>query len=853
MSSVKKILLLTGFLLLYGTGFGFHIVGGEIEFSTLDVGLYRINLIQYRDEAQTDNTFYEEAITLHIFSSKTDERVSIHTLRLATITEVPYSNQECAIEQLKTSRVLYTADVVLNPENYAHEEGYYIVWERCCRNVVIQNINNPDKAGMKYVLEIPPLWKDNAPFINSSPSLLRPLSDYACVDQLYYTDFTGTDVDGDSLSYRLAAPLNSSSQTEVPIPTPKPHIPVSWKSGYSVENMVPGSRPLRISEEGLLTVNPSQTGIYVFSVIVEEWRDGVQIGELQRDFQMLVVDGCNPPDPPVVGIKIPGDPDFNPEVDILSYELVDDKCFEFLVTNITPGETISLRAKGVNFSGYLEDFFTITQTPVGNQDTLLLEVCAPGCPPFRDRPFIVDLIAADDACPVPQLDTARLTIQVEPPPNVFPTTQSLEASYTINEGEVLQVVFEGVDVDDDSVELALFLPGVSDPGLLGFSLEILNQEAGETSALLTWDTNCQAYDFTDWQNFQLGIIPEDLDDCDYDNPNIHWVNMNVILPPNTSPIVGFDSNDSIHLKLGDKLEFDVFSNDADNDLINLKVVGVGFDATGTGAKFTEVEGLGAVESAFEWELKCGGTDINESGVYEFIFTSEDTDLCQLRNADSIKLKVYVEIPENRSPLFENYADVTIGISETYELDISAFDEDLDSVSVDFFNRARLPKSQQIEFQASKGYRQVTSTFSWTPDCSLLDFGETSAFYEIAFIAFDNGCSISKLDTMSIVFEVVETRDDFYEFQPPNVFTPNGDGYNDVYTLTNLSERRKNLPEDNCDDAFLSISIHSRSGTTVYESANREFVWDGRNVPVGVYYYTIKYTATEYKGYIQVLH
>lgn len=854
MLSVKRILLLAGLALICQTGFGFHIVGGEIEFETLEGGLYRINLIQYRDEAQTDNQVYEETITVYIFSNRTGATVSTHLLRLATITDVAYSNQECAIDELQTSRVLYTADIALNPENYSHEEGYYIVWERCCRNTVIKNINNPKQTGMKYVLEIPPLWKDNKLFINTSPSLLRPLRDYACVGQFYYTDFTGIDIDGDSLSYRLAAPLNSSSETEVPIPQPKPHIPVSWSAGYSVSNMVPGTKPLAISDEGLLTVNPNQTGIFVFSVIVEEWRDGVQIGELQRDFQMLVVDGCNPPDPPVVNVRIPDNSDFDPEVDILSYELAEEKCFDFIVTNVSAGETISLRAKGVNFNSDLEDVFSIEQSLIGdNQDSLLVEVCMPGCPPVRNGPFIIDLIAADDACPVPQLDTARLKVNVQPPPNAFPEFESvIVETHVLNSGERIDLELQSTDENDDIIDLELVVKGESDPAKRGLFLSILKQENGLTEGHLVWDTDCHDYDFSDRQIFEVGVYAEDLDVCEVPSPTVKWFNFELILPPNTSPVVSIDSDDSVAISVGNRLEIDVSAFDADNDSLNLILKGVGFDSETLGVNFENKVGRTSLESVFSWDIDCAKLGIQESTTYEFVISSEDVDECQVINVDQLTLKVHVDIPKNNIPIFEDYADATLPINQLYELDISAFDQDLDSITLEFFNPARLPKSGQIGFESATGYQQVTSTFRWTPDCSLLDFGESSAFYEIEFIAYDNSCSIAKFDTMSIVFEVVETREEFYAFEPPNAFTPNNDGKNDVYTLTNLTRRNQNLPTDNCDDSFVSISIHDRSGVNVFHSTSREFVWDGKNAPVGVYYYAITYTNTIYKGYIQLL-
>ncbi len=853
---MKKHLLSFAMTILSMVVYGFHIVGGEIEFQTLDVGLYRISLIQYRDEVQQENTFYEQTITVHIFSNEDDSQIGIYELTRASISEVPYTNQECAIDELETSKVLYTADFQFNPEDFADEAGYYIVYERCCRNEVIKNVDNPGDTGMKYVLEIPPLWKDDQPFLNSSPTLLRPLSDYACVGQLYYTEFTGSDPDGDSLSYELVTPLNSSALAPYPPISPKPHIPVTWAGGYDLSRVVPGSRPLGISDEGLLTVNPSETGVFVFSVMVREWRDGVEIGAVQRDFQMLVVDGCNPPDPPEVAVIIPDRPDFNPDLDVLAFTLADEKCFEFMVTNITPGETISLRAKGVNFTGYLDDVFEINQQSIGaDQDSLLVEVCMPSCPPVSNGPFIVDLIAGDDACPVPQLDTARLTIQIEAPPNEFPDiNQFLTDSYQIKERDSLKLPIRSTDADNDSIELELVVKGFPNPEIYGFELVTFSQENGESQGQLIWRTDCKAYDFSDVQVFEVGVYAEDLDVCERESPTVVWYTMEVLLPDNTNPIINAGVQDSVAILLGEKLAFDVNATDADMDELNLGLRVKGSDLETTGMKFEEVNGFGAVESRFEWEAICEVLDIEEGTTYELQFYSEDKDYCQETNRDNKTVKVNVGIPDNAKPEFARpEADTVIAINELFELDITAFDFDVDdSVSIAFLNPARLPRSEVIEFTSATGLGEVTSTFRWMPECELLDLGETSAFFEIPFIAFDNNCPVPRQETMSLRVEVRETREQFNQFKPPNVFTPNGDGINDTYTLTNLRNPIQNLPKDNCDDSFQSFSVHDRNGTTVFRSDNREFSWGGENVEAGIYYYAVKFSRTEYKGYIHVL-
>ena len=91
------------------------------------------------------------------------------------------------------------------------------------------------------------------------------------------------------------------------------------------------------------------------------------------------------------------------------------------------------------------------------------------------------------------------------------------------------------------------------------------------------------------------------------------------------------------------------------------------------------------------------------------------------------------------------------------------------------------------------------------------------------------------------------------FNPPNAFSPNGDGINEVFSLTNLSIPSQNLPIDGCDDNFESIIFVDRTGVEVYKSTNKFFEWDGSNRSPGIYYYYIKYTKSEYKGSVTIVY
>jgi gliding motility-associated-like protein len=79
---------------------------------------------------------------------------------------------------------------------------------------------------------------------------------------------------------------------------------------------------------------------------------------------------------------------------------------------------------------------------------------------------------------------------------------------------------------------------------------------------------------------------------------------------------------------------------------------------------------------------------------------------------------------------------------------------------------------------------------------------------------------------------------------PNVFTPNGDNINDLF-----------IPlKDSIDFVDqVKISIYNRYGKLVYETADPQIKWNGKenntgeDLPVGTYFYTIQYSEIRLKG------
>ena len=64
-----------------------------------------------------------------------------------------------------------------------------------------------------------------------------------------------------------------------------------WEDSYSDFYPMDSDPIINIdSQTGLITGTPTQEGYYVIGVKVEEYRNGVYLGEIIRDFRFLVVD-----------------------------------------------------------------------------------------------------------------------------------------------------------------------------------------------------------------------------------------------------------------------------------------------------------------------------------------------------------------------------------------------------------------------------------------------------------------------------------------------------------------------------------------------------------------------------------
>ena len=185
-------------------------------------------------------------------------------------------------------RTTYRSEIELPPRI----GGYRLIYQRCCRNVTINNIVEPLATGATFgvtIKDVALLEKNTSPKFKEWPPV------YICSNEPIVFDHSAIDNEGDSIVYRLCNPLDGAIPNQ-PMPDPwQQTVPmeVVWLAPlYSLDNLLnglAGGEPLTIdSETGLLTGLPNTVGQFVVGVCMDEYRDGILISSIRRDFQYNV-------------------------------------------------------------------------------------------------------------------------------------------------------------------------------------------------------------------------------------------------------------------------------------------------------------------------------------------------------------------------------------------------------------------------------------------------------------------------------------------------------------------------------------------------------------------------------------
>lgn len=287
-----------------------HIVGGEINYRCLGNDQYELTMTVFRDCFNGIPNFDDPA---HIGIFDINNNL-VSSIAMQGVLDIPYVYDDTIDPELLNPCLVVPPNVCVDVTTYSAivtlpflAGGYNIVYQRCCRNMTIQNIINPEGTGATYNIFI---TEQALQECNSSAVFKEWPPTYICVNLPIMIDHSALDAEGDSLVYRMCTPLHGAEQESClpnnqqvpcfdplqpcgPIPCPPfnpPFTPITWQAPYHEGDML-GGTPLAIdAETGFLTGTPNLLGQFVVGICLDEYRDGSLISSTRRDFQYNVGD-----------------------------------------------------------------------------------------------------------------------------------------------------------------------------------------------------------------------------------------------------------------------------------------------------------------------------------------------------------------------------------------------------------------------------------------------------------------------------------------------------------------------------------------------------------------------------------
>lgn len=150
-------------------------------------------------------------------------------------------------------------------------------YSNCCRNNAITTLSSPGSENIYVEAHI-----SDAALCNNSPIFTNDPVPFGCVNQPVFYNHGASDADGDNLVYSLVDCMDNATTT------------VGYAAGYSATTPLSTTNGITIdAATGAISFTPSMAQVGVFCVSVQEYRNGVLIGEIVRDIQFTAVPCSN--------------------------------------------------------------------------------------------------------------------------------------------------------------------------------------------------------------------------------------------------------------------------------------------------------------------------------------------------------------------------------------------------------------------------------------------------------------------------------------------------------------------------------------------------------------------------------
>ena len=275
-----------------------HLVGGEVTYKCLgytndnpssNSRNYEFTINVFRDCQGGGDEFDGPnfVVRMHITVYQGNTQFGVYVLDAPVVERIDATLGNCidvpgnvCIEQ---GSYIFTLDLPIV------EETYQIVYQRCCRNNTITNIFSPESSGSTYTIALTP---DAQATCNNSPVFSEYPPAVLCVNEAFSYDFSAEDADGDLLVYQFCSPfLGGAIGMAAPDPDfAPPYQNVTFLApNYTATLPLGASATLLLnSSTGLMTGTPQFTGQFVVGVCVSEYRNGLLLSTVRRDFQFNV-------------------------------------------------------------------------------------------------------------------------------------------------------------------------------------------------------------------------------------------------------------------------------------------------------------------------------------------------------------------------------------------------------------------------------------------------------------------------------------------------------------------------------------------------------------------------------------
>ncbi len=281
------------YLIIFFTFFQFnfliasHIVGGEIYYDYLGGTQYKVSIALYRD-CKSNGAVYDNPLSLGIYSN-TGVLLYNELVSFPGSTNVPITfSNPCVTppNDICIEKAIYTTILDL-----PHRQGgYTLTYQRCCRGPNVKNLIAPDNTGLTLSTKIP--GSETNFDQNSSPRFTGYPPTILCNNEDLTFNHSAFDLDGDVLVYSLVAPKAGATDA-APQPNPPPAPPylnVKWLNGFTTNNPLGNGATISIDPNtGILQASPQMLGLFVVGIRVQEFRNGILVGETIRDFLFRVI------------------------------------------------------------------------------------------------------------------------------------------------------------------------------------------------------------------------------------------------------------------------------------------------------------------------------------------------------------------------------------------------------------------------------------------------------------------------------------------------------------------------------------------------------------------------------------